>query len=210
MAENETMGQSPTGEPVLGSTPTEASTPIEAALSQEVVRLVGEIDRLGTENAELQRKSLDVEQQNVRLLADYENLKKRTQREKDELGSFVTARLLLDILPVIDNFDRARTHAQFESEREEKLHNSYQQVYRQFQGILEKQGVQPLEVLGQPFDPALHEAVLREESSEVTRETVVMELQKGYFLGEKMLRPAMVKVAVPPARPPVEQPFAEE
>jgi molecular chaperone GrpE len=184
-------------EPHEQTQPTEGGTPLENALAQQVETLVAERDRLVGEIERLQEKNAEQEQKYLRLLADFENFRKRKDREKEELGSHVTARLVSDILPVLDNFERARSSVQPQTEREEKLHHSYQQVYRQFQGILEKLGVQPLEVVGQPFDPMLHEALLRDESDEVAQETVVAELQKGYTLAERVLRPAMVKVAVP-------------
>lgn len=180
-------------------TETFETSPLEVALADQVEVLVGERDHLIAETTELQRKFADQEQQNMRLMADFDNFRRRTQREKDELGAFVTTKILAEILPVLDNFERARSFAQPENEREEKLHASYQQVYRQFLGILEKLGVQPMDVVGKPFDFTMHEALMREESQDVTQETIVAELQKGYALGDKVLRPAMVKVAVPAA-----------
>ncbi|AGY56556.1 nucleotide exchange factor GrpE [Gloeobacter kilaueensis] len=195
MAENESVTEN--SQPPVTAAAAAPPTGDPAGTAGSDIDQAAQLEQLAATNTQLQEKLGEQEQKYLRLLADFDNFRKRTQREKDELGAFVSARLLQEILPVLDNFDRARTHVQPENEREEKLHNSYQQVYRQFLAILEKQGVQLLEVVGQPFNPALHEAILREESSEVSQETVVAELQKGYSLGERVLRPAMVKVAVP-------------
>ncbi|BAC92135.1 nucleotide exchange factor GrpE [Gloeobacter violaceus] len=194
MAENER-----TTENFQPQDPSYAEAATTEASAAEATGFIARIDQLAAENSDLQKKLADYEQKYTRLMADFDNFRKRTQREKDELAYFVSAKLLKDILPVFDNFDRARAFAQPDNEREEKLHNSYQQVYRQFLSVLEKMGVTAMEAIGQPFDPAQHEAILREESAGVSQETVVAELQKGYLLADKVLRPAMVKVAIPEA-----------
>jgi molecular chaperone GrpE len=196
MAENESVIENPEA----SEAPLEdGSTPLEAALAQQIEALVTERDRLIAGHEKVQEKLTEQEQKYLRLMADFDNFRRRSASIKEDSEASARAGVVREILPGLDNFDRARSHVQLETEREEKLHNSYQQVYRQFQGILEKLGVQAIDVVGKPFDPALHEAVLRDESTEVSEETVVAELQKGYILGDRVLRPAMVKVAIPSA-----------
>jgi len=165
-------------------------TPLEEAQSAEIMRLVEVLDQ-----TQIQLK--EKEQQYARLYADFENFRRRTQREKDELKTTGALKTILEFLPILDNFERARAQIQPGNEREEAINNSYQAVYKQLQTALERVGVVPMEALGKPFDPTLHEAIMQEDSSEYTQETVVAEFQKGYYLGDKILRPAMVKVATP-------------
>ncbi|WP_218081413.1 nucleotide exchange factor GrpE [Anthocerotibacter panamensis] len=170
----------------------EQGTPLEEAQSAEIMRLVGVLDQ-----CQIQLK--EKEQQYTRLYADFDNFRRRTQREKEEMKLTAAADTLRDLLPVLDNFERARAQIQPGNEREETLNKSYQAVYKQLQLLLEKFGVKPIEAVGQPFDPALHEAIMQEESALYAQETVLVEFQKGYYLGDKVLRHAMVKVATPTA-----------
>ncbi len=151
------------------------------------------LEALGQAQIQLQEK----EQQYTRLYADFDNFRRRTQREKEEIQGQAVGSTVLALLPALDNFERAKTHIQPETEREEALNNSYQALYKQLLTLMEKLGVVAMDVVGQPFDPKQHEAIAHEPSDLYTEETVVMEFQKGYFLGEKVLRPAMVKVATP-------------
>ncbi|MBC8122083.1 MAG: nucleotide exchange factor GrpE [Gemmatimonadaceae bacterium] len=200
MAENEINPQPGTASTMNDASPQSELEQLRAELEDLRGQLLDrdqQLELLTRVPFEVEQQLLERDQRYMRLMADFENFRRRTQREKDDLGQFVTAKLLLDILPIVDNFERARSQVQPEGEREEKLNSSYQQVYRQFQGILKQMGVQSMEVTGQAFDPARHEAVIQEESPDVTQETVVVELQKGYLMGDKVLRTAMVKVAIP-------------
>jgi len=128
----------------------------------------------------------------MRALADYENFRKRAEREKQDFFKYALAGLLKDLLPVLDNFDRALEHA----EEGDDFHKGVLMIYKQLFDILKRHGVQTIEESGVPFDPKLHEGVVREENPSVPSHTVVAVLQKGYFLHDRLLRPAMVKVAV--------------
>jgi len=176
--------------------PAEKGTVLEEAQSVEIIRLVEALDQ-----TQLQLK--DKEQQYTRLYADFDNFRRRTQREKEELKAQVTGSNLLELLPVLDNFERARAQIQTANEREEAIHTSYQAVYKQLQLLLEKLGVTPIVSLQQPFDPNLHEAIAQEDSTSYSQETVIAEFQKGYYLGDKVLRHAMVKVATPVTTEPI-------
>jgi molecular chaperone GrpE len=128
----------------------------------------------------------------VRAIADFENFRKRTEREKADFFRYATAAVLKDVLPVLDNFDRALDHA---AEGDE-FHKGVLLIYKQLYDVLQKHGLKPIDESDVPFDPNIHEAVVREESDSVPNHTVVAVLQKGYFLHDRLLRPAMVKVAV--------------
>jgi molecular chaperone GrpE len=173
------------------------STELENALAQEVSRLVSQIDDFNQKLLVKDQQFQEKEQQYTRLYADFENYRRRTQREKDDLQINIKADVLKEVLTVMDNFERAKSQIQIETEREEAINDSYQAVYRQFLMTLEKLGVTPIQAQGKPFDPTFHEAVMQTASDEHTEETVLAEFQRGYVIGDKVLRHAVVKVATP-------------
>ncbi len=134
----------------------------------------------------------------VRLQADFDNFRKRTQREKEELDVQVKCSTISELLPVIDNFDRARSQLKPQTEEATNIHKSYQGVYKQLVDCLKRIGVSPMRSEGRDFDPNLHEAVIREPTDQYPEGTVIEELVRGYVLGDKVLRHAMVKVATAP------------
>lgn len=134
----------------------------------------------------------DYKNRYVRAIADFENFRKRTEREKADFARYATASVLRDMLPVLDNFDRALDHA---AEGDE-FHKGVLLIYKQLFDVLQKHGLKPIDEAGVTFDPNIHEAVVREEDPSVPNHTVVAILQKGYFLHDRLLRPALVKVAV--------------
>lgn len=136
----------------------------------------------------------------LRARADLENFRKRAQREKEDLSRFANENLLREILPVADNLERALEHARQSEGGNGGLLQGVEMTLGQFQRVLEKFGVTPLRSVGEPFDPARHEALGQVESAEHPPNTVVQELQRGYLLNDRLLRPAMVMVAkAPPA-----------
>jgi molecular chaperone GrpE len=128
----------------------------------------------------------------VRTLADFENYRKRADREKDDFRKYAIANLLRDLLPVLDNFDRALEHA----EEGDDFHKGVLLIYKNLWDVLSKAGLKPIDQTGVRFDPNIHEAVISEEDPSVPSHTVTAVLQKGYFLHDRLLRPALVKVAV--------------
>jgi molecular chaperone GrpE len=128
----------------------------------------------------------------VRAIADFDNFRKRTEREKADFFRYAVASVLKDILPVLDNFDRALDHA----EEGDEFHKGVLLIYKQLFEVLQRHGMKPIDEVGVAFDPNIHEAVIREEDPSVPNHTVVAVLQKGYFLHDRLLRPALVKVAV--------------
>lgn len=134
----------------------------------------------------------DYKNRYVRALADFENFRKRSEREKADFFRYATAAVLRDVLPVLDNFDRALEHA----EEGDDFHKGVLMIYKQLFEVLQRHGLKPIDEAGVVFDPNFHEAVVREEDDSVPNHTVVAILQKGYFLHDRLLRPALVKVAV--------------
>lgn len=134
----------------------------------------------------------DYKNRYVRAIADFENFRKRSEREKADFFRYATSAVLKDVLPVLDNFDRALDHA----EEGDEFHKGVLLIYKQLYDVLLKHGLKPIDESGVPFDPNIHEAVVRDEDPSVPNHTVVALLQKGYFLHDRLLRPALVKVAV--------------
>ncbi len=166
-----------------------ATQPIEvdiAALSE----LTQQIESL---KIQLEERST----QYMRIAADFENYRKRTAKEKEELDLQVKRNTITELLPVVDNFERARAHLKPQGEGEMTIHKSYQGVYKQLVDCLKRLGVAPMRPEGQEFDPNLHEAVMREPTDEHPEGTVLEELVRGYYFGDRVLRHAMVKVAAP-------------
>eukprot|EP00877_Chromochloris_zofingiensis_P009546 jgi/Chrzof1/4845/Cz15g01110.t1 len=134
-------------------------------------------------------------EQYLRLNADFDNFRRRTAGEKEELSSRAKGDVVATLLPLVDNFELARTQVKAESEAEQKINNSYQGLYKQMVDILKGLGVDAVPTVGSPFDPALHDAIMREPNDEVADGTVLQEFRKGFRMGERLLRPAMVKVS---------------
>lgn len=147
-------------------------------------------------DADILRQQLKEKEENyTRLYADFDNFRKRTQREKEELSAREKSKAICDILPVVDNFERAQQAIKIETEAEEKIHNSYQSLYRDFVNILKKMGVARMKTVGETFDPNLHDAVMQQPTNDAPEGTILSEYQPGYVLGERILRHAMVTVA---------------
>ena len=136
--------------------------------------------------------------QYMRLAADFDNFRKRQSRDSEDLRLQITCSTLGEILPVVDNFDRARQQLNPQHEEAQALHRSYQGLYKQLVDVFKQLGVSPMRVEGEPFDPSLHEAVLREPSESHAEDVVIEELQRGYHLNGRVLRHALVKVSMGP------------
>ncbi|MGV2828715.1 nucleotide exchange factor GrpE [Myxosarcina sp. GI1(2024)] len=135
--------------------------------------------------------------QSTRLAADFENFRRRTSNEKENFEQQIKKNIIVELLPVIDNFERARTQLKPANEGENAIHASYQGVYKTLVDALKRMGVSAMRPEGEQFDPQYHEAMLREATDEYPEGTVLEQLMRGYVLGDTILRHAMVKVAVP-------------
>jgi molecular chaperone GrpE len=166
----------------------EAAAPPEAAADEALAALEKERDTL--------------KEQLLRTAADFDNYRKRIERERRELSDYAATDVLLGLLPIIDNFERAlqapaaapgaTAGRPAESEAFKK---GVELIHKQMLDLLRKRGVTPIDALGADFDPNVHQAVIHEPSDEHREGEVMQELQRGYKLGDRLLRPAMVKVA---------------
>ncbi|KAA3486511.1 protein GrpE-like [Gossypium australe] len=170
------------------------------------------LNSIEDEKVDLEKKmaslseELSIEKERVlRISADFDNFRKRTERERLSLVSNTQGEVLENLLPVLDNFERAKAQIKIETEGEEKINNSYQSIYKQFMEILGSLGVEPVETVGNLFDPMLHEAIMREDSTEFEEGIILQEFRKGFKLGERLLRPSMVKVSAGPGPAKPEQ-----
>lgn len=136
--------------------------------------------------------------QHMRLAADFDNFRKRQARDSQDQRLQIACSTLSEILPVVDNFDRARQQLNPQHEEAQNLHRSYQNLYKQLVDAFKQLGVARMPVEGERFDPNLHEAVLREPSDLYGEDVVIEELQRGYQLQGRVLRHALVKVSMGP------------
>ena len=126
-----------------------------------------------------------------RLQADFENFRRRTNKEREEIGNVVTQELLKSLLPIVDNFDRAMATEQQDGEAFKK---GVEMIYTQLGETLKNAGLEIIETEGQKFDPNFHQAVMRVENPDLDDDTIAQELQKGYIVKGKVIRPSMVQV----------------
>jgi molecular chaperone GrpE len=145
-----------------------------------------DVDRLQQELADLRDRSM-------RTLADFDNFRKRSERERQELRRYAVTEPMRDLLEVVDNLERALDAGG----SAEDLKQGVEMIARQLKDLMRRNGVEAVDAEGQPFDPSVHEAVQRHDSEEVTEQTVAEVYQKGYRIHDRLLRPAMVSVAVP-------------
>ncbi|MGP1470089.1 MAG: nucleotide exchange factor GrpE [Schwartzia sp. (in: firmicutes)] len=157
----------------------------EAAFADEVAAssLVAENEKLSAELAEREERYL-------RLQADFENFRRRTRQEKEELAAVVTQSLLKDMLPLLDNFERALVA----DKSAETFHQGVEMIYKQMVEALKKNGLEYIETAGQKFDPNFHEAVMRVQNPEKEDDDIALEMQKGYMAKGRVIRPSMVQV----------------
>jgi molecular chaperone GrpE len=144
--------------------------------------------------AELARQAEDYQQRFLRAQADFDNFRRRTMKEKEELGQYASMKLVGQLLPVVDNFGRAIEAAKAGGDVE-SFSKGVDMIFRQLEQVLEQEGLKAMEAVGQPFNPEFHQAIMQVESEEHEEGIVIEEVQKGYMLKDKVLRPAMVKVS---------------
>ncbi len=192
-----TPEQDQTVEPI--TTPVESEgTAAESVSASTAADPSVRLQQLEQELQTLKQEHETLQSQYMRIAADFDNFRKRQSRDQDDMRQQLVCSTLTNILPVVDNFERARQQLNPEGEEAQALHRSYQGLYKQLVEVLKQQGVARMEVVGQEFDPTLHEAVLREESHDHPEDVVTEELQRGYHLNGRVLRHAMVKVSMGP------------
>jgi molecular chaperone GrpE len=175
------------GQPGDGPTSPEPSLPAEETL-----------EGLRADLAKRTREAAEAQDRYLRTLAEFDNYRKRLTREREEWRRQAQDELIREILPVLDNFDRALA-VDAATAADAGFRQGVELIHRDFLKALERVGVRPFDTTGEPFDPQRHEAVARVERSDVADQTVVSEISRGYLSQDRVLRPARVVVAVEPA-----------
>ncbi len=155
-----------------------------AAMQEEIEALKGQVEKL---TGDLQEKKDRL----LRLQADFDNFRRRSAKEREEISAIVTQNFCKDMLPLLDNFERAMAA---ETKDVEAFQKGVEMIFTQFQEVLKKNGLEQIEAVGQKFDPNFHQAVMRVEDPEKEDDTVAQELQKGYMVKGRVIRPSMVQV----------------
>jgi len=165
--------------------------PSEEPVEEETVSKSNSLDEISKLFEEKTKELEELKDRYLRVCAEYDNYRKRTTREIKEIREVATEHLIKDLLPVLDNFERALQHV---PDPEDAFASGIRMVFSQLKDTLMARGLLPIEAMGQPFDPNVHEALAQIES-EQPEGTVVQEYQKGYLLGKRILRPAKVVVS---------------
>jgi len=171
--------------------PADAANPAEGVtgvdLAAQLTALTAERDQVAAEKAEIQ----DLLQ---RRQAEFENFRRRTERERGDFAQYASMEIVRDLLPVVDDFDRAMKADSTDKEYARGI----ELIYGRMVDLLKKAGLEPIEAEAKQFDPHLHQAVEKVQTTDAPDHTILGEFQKGYFFKGKLLRPSMVKVAVRP------------
>jgi len=179
--------------------PIEFEAPVEDMVGQggQVDKMDSDIQALEQEIEALRKNAEDTQNSYLRVLADFDNYRKRQREETARLSDCAREGLLLKLLPIVDNFDRSVQAAEAEHSYD-SLVEGVSLTLKQIHDMLEKEGLEPIEAVGQEFNPEFHEALMRVETDEYPENTVVDELERGYILNGRVLRPARVRVAASP------------
>ena len=168
----------------------------EPSREELIQKLQAELESKNRELEQLKKAVEELKERFLRAAAELDNVRKRAERDKEEFFQYALSDLLRDILPIIDNFERALKSAQAETDGQ-TFREGVELIYRMLLNLIKKYGVRPIELHDNKFDPSLHQALASEESAEVSEPLVMEELQKGYLIHNRLLRPTMVKVIIP-------------
>ena len=171
----------------------EQTTPDEKTIN-------GEDDPMKALEAKFEAKEKEAEENYDRLLrlsAEFENYKKRSSREIEEFRKFANQSLIKEMLSVVDNLELAINSTNSHKAIDKDLLQGLEMTHREILKVFEKFNVKPIDAKGQPFDPTFHEAVMQEETNDYAKNTVINEMQRGYMIHDRLLRPSMVVVAKP-------------
>ncbi len=204
---NEAQNSLETPNEAMETTTSDTSTPLDteviievnpddSAFQSEEITTEQMITQLLQQIAQQSEEIDGYKKRYITLAAEFDNYRKRTQREQKELEKQVKRKTIIELLSVVDNFERARTQLKSSTDGE-IIHKSYQSVYKSFADSLKRLGVSAMRPEGQLFDPNYHEAMLREYTNDHPEGTILEELVRGYLLEDQVLRHSMVKVAAP-------------
>lgn len=181
----------------------EAKDPSENTEEQQEAPEAEETEKDAAEEAEAEEapseeKKPDPEeeamaQKYMRLAADFQNFKRRTEKEKTDIYQYANEKIALDVIEVMDNFERALAH--IEEVEDRNFAEGVEKIYKQLSGVLDKNNIIEIKAEGEPFDPNFHNAVMAEDNPDYESGTVIQAMQKGYTLNGKVIRPSMVRVA---------------
>ena len=172
---------------------------VEVALPEGADESSAAIERLSQELEQKTREAAEANDKYLRTYADFENYRKRMQRDQAEFRKYANEQLALELLSVVDHLGLALKHAAEAGESNEGLRQGVELVYKQFRDVLEKVGVKPFSAEGEAFDPAKHDAVMQVTTADAPENTVVQVFQDGYLYHDKVLRHAKVGVSKKPA-----------
>ena len=189
-----------------GEVEPESTTPDEKIIN-------GDADPIKELEAKLEAKEKEAVETYDRLLrasAEFDNYKKRSSREMEEFRKFANQSLIKEMLSVVDNLELAMNSSNGNKAIDKDLLQGLEMTHKEILKVFEKFNVKPIDAKGQPFDPTFHEAVMQEETSDSPKNTVINELQRGYLIHDRLLRPSMVVVAKPKENNEGQKPNIEE
>lgn len=152
------------------------------------------VEAASGEMEELRKQAEDNYQRYLRAQADFDNFRRRTRLEKEESAKYASLKLIEQLLPIVDNFERAMSTSK-DNKDFDALIKGIEMTFRQLDGVLTGEGLKAIDSVGQPFNPEVHQAIMQVKSEEHEEGIVVEEVMKGYMLKDKVIRPAMVKVS---------------
>ena len=191
-AEEKTVGEMPQEE-----AETAEDEVLEETAAEEAEEAAEETEETGEQKEEpakeVSKEEEALSQKYMRLAADFQNFKRRTEKEKTDIYQYANEKIALDIIEVMDNFDRALAH--IEDVQDKGFAEGMEKIYKQLSGVLDKNNIIEIKAEGEEFDPNIHNAVMTEENPDFESGIVIQAMQKGYTLNGKVIRPSMVKVA---------------
>lgn len=164
---------------------------------KDKVKIVDHLKEMETRLESVEQEAKEAHDRFLRVSAEFENYKKRSAREMDEFRKFANESLIREMLTVVDNLERALNSSNNDNQTNSHIAEGVDMTLKEILKVFEKFNVKPIEALGKPFDPNFHQAAMREETNERPENTVLNELEKGYMIHDRLLRPAMVVVSMP-------------
>jgi molecular chaperone GrpE len=181
-----------------GSTAEAEDTNVETVTPVQEESFEGEVEVIDAQALALEasRKLADENHERyMRVQADYDNFRRRSRQEKEDFAKYASSKLIEQLLPIVDNFERALAASQSAKDFD-VLIKGIEMTAKQLEQVLASEGLKPIESVNQPFNPEFHQAIMQIESAEHEEGVIVEEVQKGYILKDKVIRPAMVKVSM--------------
>jgi len=164
---------------------------------KDKVKIADHLKEMETRLESVEQEAKEAHDRFLRVSAEFENYKKRSVREMDEFRKFANESLIREMLTVVDNLERALNSTNNDNQANSHIAEGVGMTLKEILKVFEKFYVKPIEALGKPFDPNFHQAAMREETNERPENTVLNELEKGYMIHDRLLRPAMVVVSMP-------------